>query len=800
MLLRLRIFFYRIVQLSPALFACICGIVVGLTVASAETRKSLSLLSLYRPSIPTRLYDRNGKVFAELYRHHQVPVFLNEIPPHVIHAFLSVEDEAFFSHIGIDLSGILRALFKNLAARKIVQGGSTLTQQVAKQIYLNAEGRRRRSIVQKIRETLLALQIEENLSKEEILEVFFNIIYLGHGCKGISCASKLYFEKDVANLTLPEAALLARLPRSPLNYSPFKNPKLSRKSHLFALERMADARYIGRDDVQKIHEKFWEEYWPKIIVRSPFQTTAGKRLDEAPYFTDYVRQVLEATPEIQEDALYSGSLNIYTTLDLHHQNVASDEMEKRRKIINRTGRSYALNKGVGGVDFSLFQIIGTLEKILSVPVLQLSTPSIKERLRETIEEEMLDGSQLLFYMSPADSETSSLDYFRQQVSDNYTQLQVQQAFISIEPHTGYITSMIGGAEFYPRNQFNRAIHARRQPGSAFKVFVYGSALEQRVISSYSALNDAPFIRTASDGSSWMPENYDPGFRGLVSARRALASSLNTCAVQLYFQVGPQPIIDLASRLMKINNPQQRFRAEPSLALGSSEVTPLELTTAMAVIANQGREVIPFAIRYVSDPNGNVIYRQEERVNKILAIKSREKTIQIIEPALAHILTKMLGYVTDSGTARHGVRGYGGGGFRGDFASKTGTTSNYSDAWISGFNREYAATVWFGFDKSNITLGPGQSGGGASAPVIGSFFRRIYREKNQLPPSFRPLDQTISHNIVVSRCGGLALGEKELKNGKALSLQEESCAGQRVYDEHDLLIKKLQITPEELNKR
>ena len=783
----------------PPILALLAGLVFGLVITAVDLRSSLSLLNRYRPSVATRLYDRNGEVFAELYRHRQELVPFHEIPPHVIHAFLAVEDTNFYNHFGLDFGGILRAAVVNVLAGRIVQGGSTLSQQLAKQIYVNAEGHRYRSFIQKIRETILALQIEEELSKDEILEVFFNVIYLGHGCKGLACAARLYFDKKVSDLSLTEGAMLARLPRAPTVYSPFKNPKKAREAHFYVLRRMAEASYIDSKQIKKLHHDFWEEYWPKIIVRSPSQSAWGTRLNEAPYFTEYVRQILEATPEVGAEALYSQSLKIYTTLDIQHQRLAQTEMEKMRSEVSKTARYHALNKGIGGVDFELFNLMQPVRTLFPVPIPIISEATSKEKIRKAIEEESLDALQILSYLSPADNETAAFEFFRRETNSNFVQLQVQQAFVSVQPQTGYITAMIGGSRFSPRNQFNRVLQARRQPGSAFKVFVYGSALEQRSISSLSPISDSPFLRAASDGSAWTPENYEPGFRGLVPARRALASSLNTCAVQLYFKIGPEVIIDFASRLMKISAPEVRLKAEPPLALGASEITPMELSTAMAIIANEGREVIPFAVRYVRDGSENIIYSQEDRIRKILAIKAKEKKIQVIEPGLAYILRDMLKYVSTAGTARYGLQNPGKGDFRGELASKTGTTSNYSDAWITGFNPEYVVTVWFGFDKSSVTLGPGQSGGGIAAPVMGRFFRGIYKGKNQLYPRFTE-QSSRPGGIIQSSCQGLALGARTVNGTKQKLDEEANCGGQRIYDERALLMQELGITPEDLGKK
>ncbi len=788
-------------------FTVFSGLALGKLVSAIDLRESLALLNSYRLSIPTRLYDRNGELFAELYRHRQELVAFHQIPPHVIHAFLSVEDTNFHEHYGVDFSGILRALATNISAGKVVQGGSTLTQQLAKQIYLNVEGRRDRSYFQKIRELVLTLQIEEELSKEEILEAFFNVIYLGHGCKGLACAANLYFNKQVPELNLAEGALLARLPRAPLLYSPFKNPHKARRVHRYVLKRMAQNGYIETKQIDEIHLNFWKSYWPKIVLRPPSQSTWSSRLDMAPYFTEYVRQLLELVPEIGREGLYDKGLNIYTTLDRKHQEIAQKEMEAMRSKVSLTARPYALAKGVSGVDFELFHLLSTLRLLLPVPVPVVHELSQKEIFKKVIEEELLDGAQFLSYTTPASKEASALDFFRKQNLQSLVHLQVEQAFVSIQPQTGYITSMIGGSRFSPQNQFNRVLQARRQPGSSFKIFVYGAALERRLIGNMSLINDAPFLRAASDGTSWSPENYDPGFRGLVPARRALASSLNTCAVQLYFRLGPEPIMDIAGRLMKMAAPSLRFKAEPPLALGASEITPMELTTAMAIIGNGGRNIIPFAVRYVSDRGGNIIYNQEDNIRKILSIQVREKRIQIIEPGLSYILRGMLEYVSNSGTARYGLRSYDQGNFKGDFASKTGTTSNYSDAWITGFNPEYAATVWFGFDKSSITLGPGHSGGGIAAPVIGKFFHSLYKGTKQGAPTFSNKNNqlkkaSLPEGVVSTSCDGIALasrrfqGEKEAMNTENI----RHCNANRVYDERQLLMKELGITPEDLGEK
>lgn len=771
------------------------GAVYGLLVSEVANKEELQLLASYRPSTPTRLYDRNGEVFAELYRHKQELVSFRDIPPHVVQAFIATEDEGFFNHFGLDIPGIFRAAFKNIAAGRIVQGGSTLTQQLAKQIYLNHEGTRGRTFTQKIKETALALQIEENLSKEEILEVFFNVIYLGHGCQGVACASRLYFDKSVPELTLAEGALLARLPKSPLGYSPYKNPRAAKEQHLFVLNQMANAGYIPRDQVQSIHYNFWNEYWDKVVVESPSRSLWGQRLDLAPYFTEYVRQILEATPEIGEDILYTRGLKVYTTLDLQHQRAAEAEIAKQVDYINRVSRNNVLQGGRGGVDTSLFGIARSLGMIFPVGGPVIRSLDDRAQLRKTLEAELLDSAQILTFLSPALDESAAFEEFRKDTYAFTTNLTAQGAFVSIEPRTGHITSMVGGADFSPQNQFNRVLKARRQPGSSFKIFVYGAALETRTYSSTTAVNDAPFFTIAPDGSSWSPGNYDQGFMGMVPAKRAFALSLNTPAVQTFFRVGPEPIIDLAGRLLKASD-TARFNPDPALALGTGEVTPMEMANAVSIIANGGKDVIPYPVRYVTDQGGARIYDQEERVRKILAIKTKNDQIQIIEPGLAFTLRSMMKEVADAGTAVSGIRGDGG--FRGEIAAKTGTTSNFSDAWIVGFNPEYSAVVWYGFDKSSITMGSGMAGGSIAAPTIGGFFRRIYEVAGKDSPRFRGLADPPA-GVVRTPCDGFGLDEREIEGVVIPAARDGSCGGERIYDQRELLMKELGISPEDLGQ-
>lgn len=792
--------FYKYFVVILLSIAAVGGLGFGALVGEVSDG-NLSLLAGYRPSRPTRLYDIRGRLFAEIFRHRQDLTRYDRIPPEVIQAFLAVEDDHFYYHHGFDLTGIFRAAIKNILAGRIVQGGSTLTQQVAKQIFLNAEKKRDKTFIQKIRETVLALKMEEALSKEEILELYFNVIYLGHGCEGLSCASSVYFNKRVEDLTLGEAALLARLPKSPVEYSPYKYPENAKSQHKFVLDRMVETGYISNQSAEEIHNSFWNTYWGYFIVRSPSKNIRSERLDLAPYFTEYVRNILEQSPEVGEELLYSGGLRVYTTLDLDEQQIAQQEMDKALENANRIGRNYAKSSGKSGVDMDLFGIHRLISSIVPVGGPVVTGLTLSQQLQRYLEDGMLDAAQLLTYFTPADREAAGFEEVRKVTRDFTENLNVEGAFISLQHSTGGITAMIGGREFSPQNQFNRALFARRQPGSAFKIFVYGAALENRVINSMTPLNDAPLYNISDDGSSWAPANYDEGFMGMVPATMALAYSLNTCSVQTYYKVGPTPIVNLAMRMMKITSPR-RFNYDPALSLGSSEITPMELAIGTAIIANDGKNVIPYAIRSVKTSGGDTIYSQEKTVREAIYTMTQNQDIQVIEPGLAYILRKMMETTANSGTVTRGLRTPGEGGFRGDMAGKTGTTSSWSDAWVTGFNPQLTTVVWFGFDKSSITLGPGQAGGYIASPVLGSVYRRYYQKIDTPPPSFkqRPDGDQPPNGLVSVGCNGWALGPTTIKGVPVQAPADAICGiseETRIYDQRELLMKELGITPEEI---
>ncbi|NUM41586.1 MAG: transglycosylase domain-containing protein [Leptospiraceae bacterium] len=709
--------FFIITFLIISLFG---GGFFGYILSEVDKGEELARLSTYQPTTPTRLYDINGIPFAELFRHKQELLKYQDIPPHVINAFLSVEDNNFFNHFGIDFVAIARAALVNLIHLKIKQGGSTLTQQLSKAILQNSK----RNFTRKFIEALLTLQIEEEYTKEEILEIYFNLIYLGHGSTGLSSAASVYFQKDVRDLDLAEGALLARLPKAPVKYSPFKNPEISKNAHLEVLKQMSANGYLPKQSVQKIHSEFWARYWPIVITQSPSSSTWGNRMDRAPYFTEYVRQQLEK--ELGEESLYTAGLKIYTTLDIRKQEIADKELHAA--LVKQDKIAYGANKSyVGGVDRELVDIYRSMGRIFPIADLDITRLDERANFRSQFEKELFDAGEILSILTPTENESAAMMEFRRQSAVFSENLHVEGAVITIEPSTGYIQVMVGGSKFTPKNQFNRAMQARRQTGSAFKPFVYGAAINERAVASGTGIMDAPLMTLTDDGQGWAPEDIEGGFKGMIPLSRALALSINIVSVQVYFRVGPDAIIDFVSKLTKIN--KNRLPAGPALSLGVPELTPYEMALGYAIIANKGRDVIPFSVRYVIDQSGNTVINKEIEVQRKLALETKDGSIQVIPEATAYILRRMLTEVAVAGTASSSLRDKEMGNYHGVAAGKTGSTSSYTNAWFCGFDPKYTTVFWMGFDKSTISLGRSQTASGTVVAPWGRIYRGFYDGKN-----------------------------------------------------------------------
>jgi penicillin-binding protein 1A len=581
-------------------------------------------LEEYTPSVGSRVFADDDEFLTEFQAEKRIFVPLQQIPPALRNAIIAVEDSRFYSHFGVDVRGIVRAAYANFRHGRVVEGGSTITQQLAKVLFLTPD----RSFSRKVKEALLALELEKRYSKDRLLELYLNQIYMGHGAYGVEAAARMYFGKSVQDLTLPEAAMLAALPRSPGNYSPFERPELAQRRRAIVVGRLLEQGYISETEAKTANRA------PLGLVPSERRRGSGQ------YFLEYLQQSLEA--KYGSDVLYKSGLAIYTTLD--------------------TG------------------------------------------LQRAAEQALRDGIQALVARQSARAARGS---------GHAAPGAPEGAVVVIEAATGYVKALIGGADF-ARTEFNRALHAHRQPGSAFKPFVYLAALEAGRLPT-EILDDSP-IRYVTAGKVWAPENYDGKFRGPVTIQQALEESINVPTIRLLEQLGVNPVIE-AARRAGIESPLPR---DLTLALGSGDVTLLELTAAYGTFANQGVHMEPLMVRYVTDAQGRLV---EENIPQ-----GREA----ISPAIALGLTQMLRGVVERGTAVTARV------LERPLAGKTGTTNDFSNAWFVGYTPSLVAGVWVGHDRPR-SLGPEETGARAALPIWVTLMRQALRDRpvEDFPPGPAP---------------------------------------------------------------
>lgn len=553
------------------------GTIAGVVYSYSKNLPDINRMADFQPSRATRVYARNGELLASLYKQNRIFVPIGKIPQRVRNAFIANEDHNFYKHHGVDFAGIARAALADYQHKQF-QGASTITQQLARALFLSNE----RSISRKVQEALLAFEIERYYTKDEILERYLNLIYFGAGAYGIEAASHEYFGTNVGNLTIAQAAVLAGLPAAPSDYSPYVNRKHAIERQHHVLERMHDSGYISLSQL--------ETALGAPLGLMPERLT-GLQSFRYPYFTTYVTHVLDATFGTQ--AVYEGGLEVATTLDPHLQELAQSAVD--------WGVGRAINEGINGH---------------------------------------------------------------------------QAALVAIRPQTGEIVAMVGGAGgFTLKNQFNRAWQAMRQPGSSFKPYVYTAAIDSGMPPT-SIVDDTPVSYPMGDGTQWHPQDDDFRFLGGVTLRYALAQSRNVVAVKLAQQVGVDRVIEYAHR-MGVKSP---LEANLSLALGSSLVTPLDQATGYATLANQGIHIDASPLRLVRDAIGSDLL--DNRV---------PQETEVVSAGTAYLMTSMLEGVIKEGT------GFPNAEIGRPAAGKTGTTSDYRDAWFVGFTPDLAVAVWLGND-------------------------------------------------------------------------------------------------------
>jgi penicillin-binding protein 1A len=681
----------------------------------------------FKSDLPTKLYDIKGRIITEFFAEEKRnPVTLKELPSHLIGAFITREDQSFFSHPGFTVRGLARAVFGQLTGRNL-GGGSTITQQLAGTLYAD---RRDISIRRKVIELWWALQIERRFTKQEILEMYLNKMIMGAGgLYGVEAASQYFFGHSAKDCTPAESAILAVQLSSPTRYNPFRNPSNARARSKQILEQMVKRKVIPQREAENSFNAYWDSFDYTRVASSAY----FMRDDKAPWFSEYVRRQLEDMLYGSLD-LYSDGLSVYTTLDLDHQAFADAYMKRG---IERANASYirASSQRLAAAERMFLPIIELLGVTFDLGPLFVSDSKSRVQSNEyylTKINPMLDAVSLMFGISDTKLLSNAGTAKRK---TNLERTTVEGALVAIENETGYISALIGGSNYSQSNQLIRATQATLMPGSTFKPLYYSAAIDSKKITEGTMIYDSPTIFYNEDGVPYIPLNFKGEWKGTVLTWQALASSMNVPSVKVLEMVGFDAAIERAAKLLGITDSKEIQRIFPRrypLALGVIGTTPLQMARAFSIFAHGGRSVNPIAIRYVEDRNGIVILEPEKEARERL--QKMGAGAQIISPQNAAIMTDLLRRVVSSGTlagASSGgssmrQTGADGATYTIPLAGKTGTTENWADAWTVGFSPYYTTSIWFGFDMPSNSLGVEQTGATIAAPIWADFMRDIHK--------------------------------------------------------------------------
>ncbi len=690
--------------------------VVGVYFHLSEELPKISSLTDYRPPVVTTVYSDDNTKIAEFYKERRIVIPLSKIPKTLIEAFIAAEDARFYKHKGVDILSIIRAFFKNIEAGAIVQGGSTITQQVTKSFLLTSE----RSYTRKIKEAILAYRIEKAFTKEEVLYLYLNQIYLGHGAYGVASAAENYFGKSVQDLSLAECAILAGLPQAPSRDSPFRHPERAKQRQIYVLNRMVSESFITPEQAAEA-----------IDTKLDIKPRRNWYIEKVPVYTEHVRREVEKT--YGEDTLYNQGLKIYTAVNIKMQKLARAQIQKGlRELDKRRGYRGPLEHLVPE---EIEEAVKSLEKEAGNKPLEAGrlVKGVVVNVNEadkmvTVRLGNGQGTIKLADMRWARKPNPNVAYYETRVrrpgqvlamgdlvevrvkekpekSDKWV-LELEQtpdaqaALLCIEAGTGKVKVMIGGRDF-SQSQFNRATQSRRQPGSAFKPIIYSAALDKGFTPA-SVIIDSPIIfRDRRRDFTWKPRNYGKKFYGPTLFREALAKSRNVVTIKILKSIGVDYAIDYARKFGITSEISHNL----SIALGSSGVSLLELVGAYSVFANHGYLVSPVFITKIVDRDGHVIYEAQSERKKV------------IEESTAYIVTSLMESVVKEGTGRR-VRA-----LNRPVAGKTGTTNDLYDAWFMGFTPEYITGTWVGFD-SGAHLGKGETGSRAASPIWLGFMKAV----------------------------------------------------------------------------
>jgi len=699
-------------------------------------------LADYKPPIVSQVFGDDGSLVGEFYLERRIVVPINKMPRKLIQAFVSAEDSNFYSHKGIDYLGILRAAFKNVITLSKKEGASTITQQVTKSMLLSPE----KKFSRKIKEAILAKRMEDRLTKDEILYLYLNQIYLGSGAYGVQAAAETYFGKNVEQLNLAEMSMLAGLPKAPNSYSPIKHLDKARERQAYVLDRMTKEGYIT--PVEAEHAK------STAIVLQPMKKVNN---EQSAYFLEHLRIQLEQ--KYGEDQLYKGGLKIYTTMNAAMQRAAYDslrkglkEVDKRQgyrgptKYLSESEVDAFCTKVEDSIDSVMLKTGETYQGVVVgfIPEKAEALVRVGDRKGVLSRKNMSWAGKLGMinqYGKPEKGNRNltlgsviEVSVVAPEINKDGAQFaldqtpEVQAALVSIDPRSGGVKAMVGGYDF-KKSQFNRAMQAKRNAGSAFKPIIYAAALDKGLTPA-TITEDAPVEYPDGSGGTWKPQNYDHEFRGPVTMREALTYSINIVSVKIMEQIGAPYTAEYAKKL-GFTSP---IPANLALALGAASISPFELTSAYTVFANNGLLTPQNFITKVTDNDGTVLQETPPPV-----------PTPVISPETAYVITNLMQSVVASGTGqRASVIGR-------PVAGKTGTTNGAKDAWFIGYIPQLVTGVWVGYDQER-SLGSGGTGGQAAAPIWGDFMQKAVMS---LPIEDFTAPENVSFVLINPKSGKLA---------------------------------------------
>ena len=737
---------------ASACFILGCSALVGAYFFVSSSLPRLDKLEDYTPPVVTSIYSSDGHLIAEFYRERRIVVPINKIPNKLIQAFVAAEDASFFEHEGIDFVSIFRAAIKNIRAGGIVQGGSTITQQVAKSLLLTPE----RKFSRKFKEAILAWRIEQNFTKREILHLYLNQIYLGHGAYGVQAAAENYFATDVEQLTLAQCSMLAGLPQAPSRYSPYRNFERARKRQIYVLERMKKNGFITSAEMEQALAE-------NLVIHPRTKNTAAG----TGYFTEQVRRYLEQ--EYGAEQLYTAGLQVHTTISLsmqqqaqqavrdnlhaydkrlglqqparilppeqwQHSDIDSADKLENNKIYQAilTGEDQHGNLLVQAGQHLCIIPRTTLKWCEPFAVTEYSEAYVSADNSADRIKSLPIGSVVHIKIQQTGSEPLQAELFQYP--------QAQGALLAMDPHTGQIRAMVGGYDF-EQSQFNRVLQAKRQPGSAIKPLIYAAALDKGYTAA-SIIVDTPLIYKDKDAEGeereWKPDNYSNKFYGATTLREALAHSYNVISIKLLKDIGIRYAADYLHKL-GINSD---INMDLSMALGTNSVTPLEMATAYSVFANGGIRITPSYIDKIFDRHGKIL-KSTDPADFPTGPKSGQELIslekkRVMSEETTCLITNMLESVVQSGT------GWRAKALKRPAAGKTGTTDNLNDAWFVGYIPQLVTVSWVGYDQQR-PLGKSETGSRAAAPAWVDFMQQactgLPKRNFYIPDSmeFYPID-------------------------------------------------------------